>query len=217
MVVRSLDFGGGAVAAGGTIDLTLEFVSRGPANVAQGARAVVSFNKSVNAAITATNPAISCSRWRLHRLQRGERRAGRPVHRAGLGPPGRGRIRQPHRRGEGQLQPVRPGARQRGAQRQRADLVDRQPRAHAVDLAEPAPGGWQRHHPADRHQQRSVPRRQRRDLRHHPGGREPRLGQRRVQPRRRLGSTAPWAASPRVPRRPPRSSTGSEGSRRAHR
>ncbi len=61
MVVRSLDFGGGAVAAGGTIDLTLEFVSRGPANVAQGARAVVSFNKSVNATITATNPAISCS------------------------------------------------------------------------------------------------------------------------------------------------------------
>ena len=36
MVVRSLDFGGGAVSAGGTIDLTLEFVSRGPANVAQG-------------------------------------------------------------------------------------------------------------------------------------------------------------------------------------
>ena len=61
MVARSLDFGGGAVAAGGTINLTLDFVSRGPANVAQGARAVVTFNKSVNAAITATNPAISCS------------------------------------------------------------------------------------------------------------------------------------------------------------
>jgi uncharacterized repeat protein (TIGR01451 family) len=61
MVVRSLDFGGGAVAAGGTIDLTLEFVSRGPANVAPGTRAVVTFSKSVNATVTATNPAISCS------------------------------------------------------------------------------------------------------------------------------------------------------------
>jgi uncharacterized repeat protein (TIGR01451 family) len=61
MVIRSLDFGGGAVAAGDSIDLTMEFVNRGPANVARGTRAVVNFNKSVTVTVVATNPAISCS------------------------------------------------------------------------------------------------------------------------------------------------------------
>jgi uncharacterized repeat protein (TIGR01451 family) len=59
MVVVTLSMSGGGVSAGGTTNLTMEFVNRGPANVAPGARAVVSFNQAVTASITSS--PVSCS------------------------------------------------------------------------------------------------------------------------------------------------------------
>ena len=190
MVVRSLDFGGGAVAAGGTIDLTLEFGSRGPANVARGP-GHRHLQQERQRRVTATNSAISCSGGativcNAANAGQGVRFTVQASVRLAAGA-----VRQPDGPSAGQLQPARPCAGQQPAPRQRADLVHGQPRAHAVDRAEPAPGGRQRHHPADRHQQRSVPRRQRRDLRQHPGRCEPRLGQWRVQPRRRSDQLCP--------------------------
>jgi uncharacterized repeat protein (TIGR01451 family) len=61
MVIRSLGFDGGAVAAGGTIGLSLEFVNRGPGNVAPGTRAVINFNRNVIATVVGANPPISCN------------------------------------------------------------------------------------------------------------------------------------------------------------